>query len=267
MKFVITAGPTREYIDPVRFLSNPSTGKMGFAVARAAAARGHEVVLIAGPVSLKTPKGVTRIDVVSARDMLAAVEQAICSVEQASCPVERASCPFKSESCDSSARNGQDARSTVFISTAAVADWRPAACATSKLKKHQMSGVLKLVRNPDILKTLAARAARATRAIKQSNTPNTPNPPSLRLIGFAAETDDVLAEAARKCREKGLELIVANDVGEKGCGFGTDTNRVAFVRPDGSVERLPLMSKLSVARRLVRAIERGQASSEKGPTS
>lgn len=207
MKFVITAGPTREFIDPVRFLSNPSTGKMGFALARAAARRGHAVTLIAGPVALKTPKGVARVDVVSARDMLAAVEAAI----------------------------GSGTGDTVFVSTAAVADWRPAGCATSKLKKHQMSGVLKLVRNPDILKTVGG----------------------VRKVGFAAETDDVLAEAARKCREKKLEMIVANDIGEKGCGFGTDTNRVAFVRPDGSVERLPLMSKLAVAGRIVRAIEKG----------
>ena len=207
MKFVITAGPTREFIDPVRFLSNPSTGKMGFALARAAARRGHAVTLIAGPVALKTPKGVARVDVVSARDMLAAVEVAI----------------------------GSGTGDTVFVSTAAVADWRPADCATSKLKKHQMSGVLKLVRNPDILRMVGG----------------------VRKVGFAAETDDVLAEAARKCREKKLEMIVANDVGEKGCGFGTDTNRVAFVRPDGSVERLPLMSKLAVAGRIVRAIEKG----------
>lgn len=207
MKFVITAGPTREFIDPVRFLSNPSTGKMGFALARAAARRGHAVTLIAGPVALKTPKGVARVDVVSARDMLAAVEAAL----------------------------GSGTKDTVFISTAAVADWRPADCATSKLKKRQMTGVLKLVRNPDILMTVSG----------------------VRKVGFAAETDDVLAEAARKCREKQLEMIVANDVGEKGCGFGTDTNRVAFVRPDGSVERLPLMSKLAVAERIVRAIEKG----------
>ena len=207
MKFVITAGPTREFIDPVRFLSNPSTGKMGFALARAAARRGHAVTLIAGPVALKTPRGVTRVDGVSARDMLAAVEAAL----------------------------GSGTKDTVFISTAAVADWRPADCATSKLKKRQMTGVLKLVRNPDILRTVSG----------------------VRKVGFAAETDDVLAEAARKCREKQLEMIVANDVGEKGCGFGTDTNRVAFVRPDGSVERLPLMSKLAVAERIVRAIEKG----------
>ena len=103
MKFVVTAGPTREHLDPVRFLSNPSTGKMGFAVARAAAKRGHEVALVAGPVSLKTPKGVRRIDVTSARDMLAAVEREL----------------------------SQQAPGTVFVSTAAVADWRPAKCAAT----------------------------------------------------------------------------------------------------------------------------------------
>ena len=205
MTFIVTAGPTREYIDPVRFLSNPSTGKMGFAVARAAAERGHEVVLVAGPVSLRTPKGVTRIDVVSAREMLGAVENA--------------------------AKAHSDA---VFVATAAVADWRPAVCAARKLKKAQMTGMLKLTRNPDILRTVRG----------------------VRKIGFAAETNDVLAEAARKCREKGLEMIVANDVTERGAGFGTDTNRVTFLHRNGTVERLPLMSKLVVARRIVRFAER-----------
>ncbi len=214
LRFIITAGPTREHIDPVRFLSNPSTGKMGFAIARAAAARGHGVTLVAGPVALKTPKGVRRIDVTSAREMLAAAEKAI----------------------------GPGA---VFIATAAVADWRPAKCARKKLKKGEMSGVLRLVRNPDILKTLALR-----------HKPRTTNrePPTL-FIGFAAETNDVISEARRKCREKNLEMIVANDVTEKGSGFGTDTNRVAFVKRDGSVERLPLMSKLAVAKRIVRECE------------
>ena len=125
MKFVVTAGPTREHLDPVRFLSNPSTGKMGFAVARAAAMRGHEVALVAGPVSLKTPKGVRRIDVTSARDMLAAVEQEMAKAKRG--------------------------KPTVFVATAAVADWRPAKCAARKLKKGQMSDTLKLVRNPYIL--------------------------------------------------------------------------------------------------------------------
>ncbi len=202
MDVVVTAGPTREFLDPVRFLSNPSTGKMGFAVARAAARRGHDVTLVAGPVSLPTPRGVRRVDVVSAREMLAAVQAAL--------------------------KPG-----SVFIATAAVADWRPKAQAKAKLKKREMEGTLKLVRNPDILKTV--RCA--------------------RKVGFAAETDDVLAEAARKCREKKLDFIVANDVREKGAGFGTDTNKVTFVFPDGTLERLPLMSKAAVATRIIRTIE------------
>ncbi|MBQ0032278.1 MAG: phosphopantothenoylcysteine decarboxylase, partial [bacterium] len=129
MKIIVTAGPTREHLDPVRFLSNPSTGKMGFAIAAEAARRGHEVSLIAGPVALKTPKGVSRVDVTSAREMLAAVVGAFGDSKRTT------------------------AREAVFISTAAVADWRPAKCAAKKLKKGEMSGVLKLVRNPDILKT------------------------------------------------------------------------------------------------------------------
>ena len=136
---------------------------------------------------------------------------------------------------------------TVFVATAAVADWRPAKCAARKLKKGQMSDTLKLVRNPDILKTVACRTkhqapARIARA-------------STIFVGFAAETNDVIAEARRKCREKNLDMIVANDVTEKGSGFGVDTNRVTFVRKDGSVDRLPLMTKLAVARRIVRECE------------
>ena len=213
LRFVVTAGPTREHIDPVRFLSNPSTGKMGFAVARAAARRGHDVTLVAGPVSLKTPRGVRRVDVTSAREMLAAAEEAIV----------------------------HGTRTTVFVATAAVADWRPAERAAKKLKKGEMSGTLKLVRNPDILKTLSLRADRGRR--------------TAFFVGFAAETNDVLSEARRKCREKGLEMIVANDVTQRGAGFGTDTNRVTLVRKDGSAERLPLMSKAAVATRIVRECE------------
>ena len=212
MKFLVTAGPTREFIDPVRFLSNPSTGRMGFAVARAARAAGHEVVLIAGPVSLRTPKGVRRIDVVSARDMLVAVEK-----EDFDC----------------------------LVSTAAVADWRPAHMAAKKLKKSEMSGTLRLVRNPDILKTVAHGRARCTQHVGSA----------VRrpiLIGFAAETGEPTAEASRKCREKGLDLVVANDVTAAGSGFGTATNRVAFVWPDGRIERLPMLSKYAVAKRIVK---------------
>ena len=229
LRFVVTAGPTREHIDPVRFLSNPSTGKMGFAVARAAARRRHDVTLVAGPVSLRTPKGVSRVDVVSARDMLAAVEEALFRGPRTA---------------------NHEPRATVFVSTAAVADWRPASCAARKLKKGQMSDTLRLVRNPDILKEIGRLAER------RPSDPQTLKPSNTFLVGFAAETDDVLAEARRKCREKHLEMIVANDVTEKGSGFGTNTNRVTFVKKDGSVERLPLMSKLAVASRIVREVER-----------
>ena len=213
MHFIVTAGPTREYLDPVRFLSNPSTGRMGFAVARAARAAGHDVTLVAGPVALRTPRGVRRVDVVSARDMLAAVRGAI------------------------RAEKGRAA----LVMTAAVADWRPAVRSARKLKKAQMDGVLKLVPNPDILKTLERTLARRDKD-------------RLVRVGFAAETGDPTAEAARKCREKGLDFVVANDVSRADSGFGTDTNRVDFVFPDGRAERLPLMSKDAVARRIVRRI-------------
>lgn len=200
-RIVITAGPTREHMDPVRFLSNPSTGKMGFMVAKAAAAAGYDVTLVAGPVSLQTPKGVTRIDVTSAREMGKAV---------------------------------RESRADILVATAAVADWRPKAYSKTKLKKSAMSGTLELVRNPDIL--------------KESKIP--------RKIGFAAETGDAAKEALRKCREKNLEFCVANDVSEKGSGFGSDTNRVTIVRPDGSTMPLPQMSKLAVARRIIKELEK-----------
>lgn len=212
MKFIVTAGPTREHLDPVRFLSNPSTGRMGFAVARAARQAGHDVTLVAGPVALRTPKGVARVDVVSARDMLEAVCAAL---DAAQGPV-------------------------ALVMTAAVADWRPAVCADAKLKKVQMDGTLKLVRNPDILRTINESLKDGTRTC-----------PQLVRVGFAAETGAPVAEAARKCRDKGLDLVVGNDVTAKGCGFGTTTNRVTFVFPDGRVEPLPLLSKDAVARRIV----------------
>jgi len=208
LRIVVTAGPTREYLDPVRFLSNPSTGRMGFAVADAAARAGHEVALIAGPVSLKTPRGVRRVDVTSARDMLAAVLAAL--------PAD------------------------VVISTAAIADWRPARRAARKLKKGEMSGVLRLVRNPDVLKTVGA-------ALRRAKAPT-------RLVGFAAETNDLEREAKRKCREKGLAFIVANDVTERGSGFGTDTDRVTIYRADGTSLALPLMTKRAVAARIIREL-------------
>lgn len=208
MRLIITAGPTREYLDSVRFLSNPSTGRMGFALASEAVRRGFETTLVAGPVQLRTPRGVKRVDVVSAREMMEAVRRELRSV-----------------------RKGEEA---IFVATAAVADWRPAIRATRKLKKTEMTGLLRMVRNPDILKSVKG----------------------VRKVGFAAETDDVVREAARKCREKKLEFVVANDVLARGAGFGVATNRVTFVFPSGETRALPLMSKRLVAARILDELER-----------
>ena len=205
---------------------------MGFAVARAARAAGHDVALIAGPVSLKTPPGVRRIDVISARDMLTAVLNEVKGERRKvkdEPPFTLHHSPF-----------------TVLVMTAAVADWRPARCAARKLKKSEMSDTLKLVRNPDILKTID----------RQLGGPRSRAAARLIRIGFAAETGAPAAEAARKCREKGLDLVVGNDVTAHGSGFGTTTNRVTFVTPDGLVRHLPLMSKLAVARRILAFAER-----------
>ncbi|MBO7182116.1 MAG: hypothetical protein J6V91_04945 [Kiritimatiellae bacterium] len=206
MRILITAGPTREPLDPVRFISNRSTGKMGFALAQAAQARGHEVTLIAGPVTLPTPDGVTRVDIETALQMLDAVE------------------------CHLPAHE-------VYISCAAVADWRPAVYSPTKLKKAGMDGTIQLVRNPDILKTV--------RPLKDNKL----------FVGFAAETGVPDAEATRKLNEKGLDFIVANDVTAPGAGFATDTNRVTLLYPNGTREDLPLASKLEIATAIISRIE------------
>ena len=210
MRMLITAGPTREFFDPVRFLSNRSTGKMGFAIAQAAAARGHEVTLVAGPVSLSTPAGVQRVDVVSACDMLAAVEAHL-------------------PDCDA------------LVMCAAVADWRPRQVSARKLKKRAMTPVLELEANPDILATIRGR--------KDGRI----------FVGFAAETGDPRAEGLRKLAEKGLDLLVANDVSQPDAGFAVDTNRVTLLTSRGEEQALPLLSKLQVAERIVAWVERTRA--------
>jgi phosphopantothenoylcysteine decarboxylase/phosphopantothenate--cysteine ligase len=207
MKILVTAGPTREALDPVRFLSNRSTGKMGYAVAAVAAAQGHEVHLISGPVSLEVPEGVAVSRVVTAAAMLEAVLADL-------------------EWCDA------------LVMSAAVADWRPKTVAAGKLKKADMSATLELERTADILQAVAEQ--------KQAQI----------VVGFAAETENLLAEAQRKLAAKGLDLIVANDVSRPDAGFEVDTNAVTFVSAEGVAE-LPLMSKREVAERLVLWLEQG----------
>ena len=199
---IVTAGPTHEAIDPVRFLSNRSSGKQGFAIAAALAAVGARVTLVSGPVELPTPTGVTRVDVVSARDMAAAVEAAL--------PAD------------------------IAVMVAAVADWRVEA-AGHKLKKTAAGPPeLVLTENPDILAGLS----------------HSPQRPAL-VVGFAAETGDLLHNAAAKLTRKGADWIVANDVSDG--VFGTDNNHVHLVSAAG-VEDWGTASKAAVAARLVERI-------------
>ncbi|MFA5515708.1 MAG: bifunctional phosphopantothenoylcysteine decarboxylase/phosphopantothenate--cysteine ligase CoaBC [Desulfuromonadales bacterium] len=196
---LVTAGPTREDLDPVRFLSNRSSGRMGYAVAAAARRRGARVVLVSGPTCLAPPAGVETVPVTSARQMREAV--------LAHLPA-----------------------ATVVVKAAAVADYRAAAPAGKKIKKGDAAElVLALEKNPDILAELGA--------LKEERI----------LVGFAAETDDLLANADRKLREKNLDLIVANDVTLPGAGFDVETNIVRLLYRDGKVEALPQMSKNGLA--------------------
>ncbi|MFD1099401.1 bifunctional phosphopantothenoylcysteine decarboxylase/phosphopantothenate--cysteine ligase CoaBC [Shewanella litorisediminis] len=204
LKLMLTAGPTREAIDPVRYISNHSSGKMGFALAKAAVAMGAEVTLVSGPVSLPTPAGVRRINVDSAEQMLAAVMQDI-------------------------------DRQDIFIGCAAVADYRVADVAAGKIKKSSETMQLALVRNPDILATVAALEARPF------------------TVGFAAETHDVETYARDKLKRKNLDMIAANDVSVPGQGFNSDTNALRVFWPQGNQD-LPATDKLSLAYQLLSLI-------------
>jgi phosphopantothenoylcysteine decarboxylase/phosphopantothenate--cysteine ligase len=201
-RVLVTAGPNREPLDPVRFISNRSTGKMGFAVAAAAWRRGAEVTLVAGPTALPTPHGVRRRDVTTAEEMRQAV-------------------------------TAEFDTATMLFMAAAVADYRPARVATEKVKKGTGGMVLELDRTVDILAELAPR--------KQARL----------VVGFAAETADVLANAERKLREKHLDLIVANDVAGTQTGFEVDTNSVTMIDRHGQHHTVPLMSKEAIADRIL----------------
>lgn len=206
-KVVVTAGGTREAIDPVRFLSNHSSGKQGYAVAQAAADAGGAVVLITTTTALPAPAGVRRVDVNSAQEMLAAVLHECTDAD-------------------------------VLIMAAAVADFRPAQVAAQKIKKQANDvPTIALVRNPDILLEVA-------RQRQASGWPTV-------VVGFAAETENLLQNAQTKLNQKGLTFLVANDVSASDAGFAVDTNRVTLLGADGTVETLPLMSKAEVAEKII----------------
>jgi phosphopantothenoylcysteine decarboxylase/phosphopantothenate--cysteine ligase len=197
-KLLITAGPNREPIDPVRYISNRSSGKMGYALARAAILRGAEVTLVTGPTALEPPFGARVIAVITAEEMRAVVLKEIDS-------------------------------SSVVVMAAAVSDYRPVTSAGKKLKRGKEAIELRLEPNPDILKELGAK--------KDGKI----------LIGFAAETEDLIANAAKKLLEKNLDMIVANNVAEPNSGFDGDTNIATIMDRAGTVRSLPLMSKDELA--------------------
>jgi phosphopantothenoylcysteine decarboxylase/phosphopantothenate--cysteine ligase len=197
---VVTAGGTQEPVDPVRCLTNRSSGKMGYAIAEAARNRGAAVTLVSGPTAVTKPAGIKIVDVKTAEEMLKAVLQAT-------------------------------KKANALIMAAAVADFRPARASGSKIKRQELGDLtLKLEKTPDILEQARGNFIR---------------------VGFAAESDNVIANAIDKVKRKGLDLIVANNITEKGSGFGTDTNRVAIIDSKGKVEKLPLMSKYEIADKLL----------------
>ena len=198
-RILVSAGPTQEPIDPVRFISNRSSGKMGYAIAEAAQARGAQVVLVTGPTALPTPRGVEIISVATAEEMTQALSARL-------------------------------AWSTVVIMAAAVADFRPTHPASHKIQKQGRAGqTIDLERTTDILTSLSAQ--RTTQL----------------MVGFAAETNDLIVRAKNKLTAKGLDLIVANDVTTEGAGFGSDQNVATLIDRQGTMTELPLMPKRALA--------------------
>jgi phosphopantothenoylcysteine decarboxylase/phosphopantothenate--cysteine ligase len=214
-RVLITSGATQEEIDPVRFLSNRSSGRMGFALAEAARSRGASVTVVAGSTTARPPANVRLVTAISAEEMRAAV---IKEMPQA----------------------------TLFIAAAAVADYRPVKRAPGKIKKTEGNLTLELERTPDILAEVAASRREG-----------------LIVVGFAAETDDVLRHAQEKLRRKNLDMIVANDITREGAGFDTQTNVITLIARDGggggdgdAPVELPLMSKLEAAHHILDGVVR-----------
>lgn len=201
---IVSAGGTQEAIDPVRYITNRSSGKMGYAVALKAAQAGAKTILVSAPTDLAVPIGVERIIVCSATEMKEAIDSHYDSAD-------------------------------AVIMAAAVADYRVAEVADNKIKKQETM-TLELVKNPDILASLGER--------KQQQ----------KLIGFAAETQDVITYGKEKVRKKNLDMLVANDVSKSNAGFDVDTNEVTFIYPGDQIVSLPNMSKLDVAERIIQAL-------------
>lgn len=207
IRCLITAGPTREFFDPVRFVSNPSTGKMGFALAAAARAAGWTVDLVAGPVALPEPAGVMLYPVVTADEMLRQTDALF-------------------GPCD------------ILIMTAAVSDWRPKVCHEQKLKKTGTGLTVEFEPVPDILAMLAQRRR-----------------PDQLLVGFAAETENIEANALAKLDRKGVDLIAANSVAGPEGAFGNEMNRLILLGRDGFRQALGPATKAAVATQLIQALQ------------
>lgn len=205
MRFVVTAGPTREPIDPVRFLSNRSSGKMGYAIAEAALEAGHEVTLISGPVTLPMPENACAVSVQTGDEMYEAVRNAV-------------------RDCD------------VFVMCAAVADYKPAKYSAQKLKKKSAALSLALVPTRDILASIANQDG------------------SFLVVGFAAETENVAANAEKKLREKNCDMIVANDVSNSDYGMESAENEVTIFFRNGETKQISRAPKKNIARELVKII-------------
>ncbi len=218
-RVLISAGPTREPIDPVRFLSNGSSGKMGFAMAEAAAARGAEVVLVSGPTQLECPKGVTRVPVVTADEMLQAL-------------------------------TARFDWATTLIMAAAVGDFRAKESHSHKVKKDQWKGeALPLERTPDILLALSAQRTHQ------------------RMIGFAAETDDLIEYGQTKLQNKQLNMLIVNQVGGEHSAFGNDSNEVIVLTPNSSPSPIPRMPKRQLADVLLDRVKTLSVASQSQPSA
>lgn len=202
---LVTAGPTREFLDPVRYVTNGSSGKMGYAIAKVAHARGAKVVLISGPVSLKKPIGMEIINVETAQQMH---DEVIKRYEH----------------------------SDVIIMSAAVADYRPKYVAENKIKKSSDELNIEFVKNPDILKEIAQNKGERI------------------IAGFSMETENLENNSMKKLKEKNLDIIVANEIGKEGAGFGCDTNIVKMLNKYGMIKDLPQMSKEKVADEIINEV-------------